>query len=63
MFFVDSQAALLTIDKPTVNSYTVERCIAQLNKLGKKMSVTLKWVKAHVGHIRNEVADELAKAG
>jgi len=62
-FFVDSQAALLALKSTTVDSLTVQNCIDSLNELGLKMCVTLCWVKAHVGHELNEIADDLAKAG
>jgi len=62
-FFVDSQAALLALDKTVSSSHSVKECVNSLNLLGTKMKVTLRWVKAHVGHQLNEVADELAKAG
>lgn len=60
---VDSQAALLALDKYITTSITVQNCIEALNILGTKMRVTLRWVKAHVGHPLNELADELAKEG
>ena len=62
-FFVDSQAALLALDKNYVTQNLVSSCIAKLNRLGGKMSVHLRWVKAHVGHDINEAADSLAKEG
>ena len=34
-----------------------------INKLASKANLTLLWVKAHMGQIYNERADELAKSG
>ena len=62
-FYSDSQASLAALDKLSVKSDTVEKCLNVLNALGKKNKVHLKWVKAHVGIHGNEVADFLAKRG
>merc|ERR1712083_942164 len=62
-FFSDSQASLAALNKLTVKSDTVEKCLNALNALGKNNSVHLRWVKAHVGIHGNEVADFLAKRG
>ena len=62
-FFSDSQASLAALDKRTVKSDTVDRCIDTLNELGKKNTIHLRWVKAHVGIQGNETADFLAKQG
>jgi ribonuclease HI len=37
--------------------------MAELDNLQQKFRVTIHWTKAHVGHICNEKADELAKQG
>jgi ribonuclease HI len=60
---VDSQAALLALKNPKTSSRVVEECKTALNKLGHSMDVKMRWVKAHVGHAQNELADELAKKG
>ena len=62
-FFSDSQASLAALNKLTVKSDTVEKCLNALNALGKNNAVHLRWVKAHVGIHGNEVADFLAKKG
>ena len=62
-FCSDSQASLAALNKLTVNSDTVEKCLNALNALGKKNKVHIRWVKAHVGIRGNEIADYLAKRG
>ena len=62
-FFSDSQASLAALNKLTVKSETVDKCINALNELGKTNRIHLRWVKAHVGIHGNEVADFLAKKG
>ena len=62
-FFSDSQASLAALNKLTVKSDTVDKTLNALNDLGKKNTVHLRWVKAHVGIHGNEVADFLAKKG
>ena len=60
-FFVDSQAALLALNKKTINSRLVGDTIHNLNLITGK--ARLVWIKAHVGHDGNERADQLAKEG
>ena len=62
-FYSDSQASLAALDKLTVKSDTVEKCLDALNALGKNNKIHLRWVKAHVGIPGNEIADFLAKRG
>ena len=60
-FFVDSQAALLALNNKHVTSRLVGDTIHNLNLISGH--VRLVWIKAHVGHLGNEKADELAKVG
>ena len=62
-FFSDSQAALLSLDHHIIKSLTVLDCHNNLNLLAKTCKVTLRWIKAHVDHRGNEMADQEAKQG
>ena len=62
-FFIDSKTAILALTKKYFISQTVLECFYALMELANTNSVTLHWVKAHVGHTLNERADELAKLG
>ena len=62
--FVDSQAAIQALGNPSVRSKTVGLAIDTLNNLAKlSLSTTITWIPAHKGHLGNETADSLAKAG
>ena len=61
--YSDSQASLAALNKLTVNSDTVQKCLNALNALAKDNGIHLPWVKAHVGIHGNEIADFLAKKG
>jgi hypothetical protein len=60
---VDSQAALQSLIKSQITSKTVHQTVELLRELAGRHTVTLQWVKAHVGIPGNEMADEAAKAG
>ena len=62
-FYSDSQSALQMLNGFFFNSLSGQACSNALNELGAGCEVTLRWVKAHIGHARNEEADQLAKAG
>ena len=63
IFRIDSQAAIQAINNDLTSSKLVQDCLNKLNRLGNKNKVILQWIKAHVGHAGNELADELAKEG
>ena len=56
--YSDSQASLAALNKLTVNSDTVEKCLNALNELRKKNKVHIRWVKAHVGIHGTQVSPE-----
>ena len=63
VIYSDSQANLLALNKRTVNSKVVQDAVESLNLLDNSNQITLRWVRAHVGHRGNEKADDLAKIG
>ena len=61
--FCDSQSALKALDSHLINSHQVLECHNLLNAMGRRLEISLYWVKAHVGVVGNERADALAKHG
>jgi ribonuclease HI len=60
--YSDSQSAIQALSSRKMKSKTVRNCRIALNDLGReRVSVRLRWVKAHVGIYGNEQADSLAK--
>ena len=62
-FFSDSMSALQALEAFEMDSLLVQRVYTKLNLLASLGSVELWWVKAHSGHVRNELVDKLAKEG
>ena len=60
---VDNQAVVKSLDNPVTNNSTILHLKTTLNSLGRKRNVAIKWIKAHVGHYGNELADAKAKEG
>jgi hypothetical protein len=63
VFHVYNQATLKTLDSTNITNRTCKLTRGTLNKMGKKNTIVLEWVKAHVGLLGNEETDKLAKAG
>ena len=61
-FYVDSQAALRTLQSTFIKSRTALDMIQTLNKVQHK-AMEFVWTKAHIGTDGNEEADRLAKDG
>ena len=59
----DSSAALWALKARSITSTSVVVCRDALNEIGATRQVTLKWIKAHAGHLGNEIADAAAKLG
>ena len=59
----DNSAALWALKARLITSSTVVVCRDALNGIGATRQVTLKWIKAHAGHLGNEIADAAAKHG
>jgi ribonuclease HI len=61
--FVDNQASLKALNKYEIASTETHDAKTALNEAGLLGSITLRWIKAHVGYAGNEEADILAKEG
>jgi ribonuclease HI len=61
--FVDNQASLKALNKYEIASTETHDAKTALNEAGLLGSITLRWIKAHVGYPGNEEADILAKGG
>jgi ribonuclease HI len=59
----DSQAAIQAVLATNIISKTVLDCRKALNALGEVNDVTISWIKSHVEHPGNDLADKQAKAG
>ena len=60
---VDSQAAIKSLIKCTVTSFTLLNCIRNLNQLNKQNHVSISWIACRAKVHGNEVADYRAKSG
>ena len=62
-FYVDSQAALKALVAPAIKSIDVLNTMQLLKQMSFSRTVTLQWIKAHIGWEGNEAADAAAKKG
>jgi len=63
-FLVDNQASLKAISSNLIRQHTVKTLLQRLSEVAAKgNNIRLSWIKAHVGEVGNERADELAKQG
>ena len=59
----DSQALLQALGEHKTDSQTIMETKDALNDAGKLKQISIRWIKAHVNHYGNELADILAKDG
>ena len=60
-FFTDSQASIQALNSHEIKMLAVKDTIPALNPVGQKVNrLEINWIKAHVGHPGNEMADKLA---
>ena len=59
----DSSSALKALSSPNITSSLVRETKDKWNHIGAYNTASLAWIKAHVGHEGNELADQLAKQG
>lgn len=62
-FMVDSQAAIKALENVDTKSRLVQLTKNVLNAAGKVYDINIHWIKAHVNHKGNEIADRAAKTG
>ena len=61
--YIDSQAAIKAMDSYIITSKIVLETKLILNQISEVNNVEIRWIKSHIGHLGNEVADRLAKRG
>ena len=62
-FLVDTQAVVKSLENPRTDKSTMLKLKTTLNSVGKTREIVVKWIKGHVGHYGNELADKKAKEG
>jgi ribonuclease HI len=62
-FITDSQASIKALNKNMVRTSLLQQCTQALQIISSTNTISLQWIKAHVGHEGNEEADTLAKMG
>ena len=63
VIFTDSKSAIKALEANQYTSQVVYKCAKALDALAQLLPVNISWVKAHVGHQFNEIADQLANTG
>ena len=61
--YMDSQAAIKALDNYIITDKSVYNCKTKINQLLQNSKVCINWIPGHQGHMRNGVADRLAKRG
>ena len=61
--FTDSQAAIKSLNSPTIRSKTVRDCLTALAEVSDYFQIKIAWVPGHSDIPGNCMADELARAG
>ena len=60
--FSDSRSAIQALNSSMVSSQLVKDTISAINLVGGKVDrLEISWIKAHVGHLGNKRADQLAR--
>ena len=60
--FTDSQASIQALKSHELKSLAVKDTIKALNHVGQKVNrLEINWIKAHVGNLGNELADNMAR--
>ena len=61
--FSDSLSSIQALQNNESKNRIVIETVGKLNRAAELVHITIRWVKAHVDHMGNERADELAKEG
>ena len=60
----DSQASILALDRVWIKSQLVEQTLDLLDRAANCCpKLSIRWVKSHIGHLGNELADQAARDG
>ena len=62
-FYLDNRSVIYCLNGRKCTSKTIWNCFEELNSLGLKTRVEIRWIRGHSNHKQNDRADELAKLG